>query len=340
MEPTALRSIGRTDVQITQLGLGGGPFGRPEVTDVAAFDAAEAAWQGGVRYFDTAPWYGRGMSEHRVGRFLRTRTDEPYVLPTKVGRVLSVAPDRRRDPGDPRGGPYDFTVRYDYTRDGVLRSCEDSLQRLGLTAIDLAIVHDLDRGFLSPQARMDAHTDQLLTSGWETLRQLHGEGVVKAIGFGINEIGLMSRWLDLFDPDFFLVAGPYTLMEQGSLHEELARCVERGVGAIIGAVYGSGLLATGPAPGARYMYHEPSEEHLRRAGRLQEVCGSFDVPLAAAALQFPLGHPAVAAVIPGARSGAEVEANLAHFRRDIPDALWDALKSEGLIDKDAPTPTS
>jgi D-threo-aldose 1-dehydrogenase len=231
-------------------------------------------------------------------------------------------------------------VRYDYTRDGILRSVEDSLQRLGLTAIDLAIVHDLDRGFLSPQARMDAYTGQLLTSGWETLRELRGEGVVKAIGFGINEIGLMSRWLDLFDPDFFLVAGPYTLMEQGSLHEELARCVERGVGAIIGAVYGSGLLATGPTPGAHYMYREPSEEHLQRARRLQEVCGSFDVPLAAAALQFPLGHPAVAAVIPGARSRAEVEANLAHFRRDIPDALWDALKSEGLVDKDSPTPNS
>jgi D-threo-aldose 1-dehydrogenase len=340
MEPTAVRSIGRTDVQVTQLGLGGGPFGRPEVADDAAFEAGEAAWQGGVRYFDTAPWYGRGMSEHRVGRFLRSRAGEPYILSTKVGRVLSAAPDRQRDPGDPRGGPRDFKVLFDYTRDGILRSFEDSLQRLGLTEIDLAIVHDLDRGFLSPQARMDAHTDQLLTSGWETLLKLRAEGVVKAIGFGINEIGLMTRWLDRFDPDFFLVAGPYTLMEQGSLREELARCVERGVGVIIGAVYGSGLLATGPAPGARYMYNEPTEEQLRRAGRLQEVCGSFDVPLAAAALQFPLGHPAVAAVIPGARTGAEVEANLAHFRRDIPAALWDALRSEGLIDEEAPTPTS
>lgn len=339
MDPTALRSVGGTDVRVTQLGLGGGPFGPAQTSDRYAFDAAEAAWQGGLRYFDTAPWYGRGMSEHRVGQFLRTRVGERYVLSTKVGRVLSAAPDRSRTAGDARGGPNDFAVRYDYTRDGILRSYEDSLQRLGLTAIDLAIVHDLDLGYVSPAARMDAHIEQLLTSGWETLQELRRAGVVEAIGFGINEIGLMSRWLDLFDPDFFLVAGPYTLMEQGSLHDELARCVERGVGAIIGAVYGSGLLATGPAPGARYMYREPSEEHLQRAGRLQEVCGSYDVPLATAALQFPLGHPAVAAVIPGARSGAEVEANLEHFRRDIPDALWDALKSEGLIDKDSPTPT-
>lgn len=340
MDPTVRRKVGRTEVQVTQLGLGGGPFGFPinRISDEDAFAAADAAWNGGVRYFDTAPWYGRGMSEHRVGQFLRSRGSESYVLSSKVGRLLTAPSVPQRDPGGAKGGPHDFNVRYDYTRDGILRSHEDSLQRLGLTSIDLAIVHDLDIGYLAPQARMDAHIDQLLTSGWETLEELRRDGVVKAIGFGINELELMPRWLDLFDPDFFLVAGPYTLMEQRSLHEELARCVDRGVGAIIGAVFGSGLLATGPTPGARYMYREASAEHLERAGRLQQVCASYDIPLAAAALQFPLGHPAVAAVIPGAQSAAEVETNLGHFRHDIPADLWDALKSEGLLDKEAPTP--
>lgn len=336
MDPTALRTIGRTDVRVTQLGLGGGPFAR--TSDRDAFEAADAAWRGGVRYFDTAPWYGKGASEHRVGQYLRTHEGEAYVLSSKVGRVLTAPSVAQRKPGGARGGPADFNVRYDYSRDGILRSYEDSLQRLGLTSIDLAIVHDLDLGYLAPQQRMDAHIDQLLVSGWETLVELRRDGVVQAIGFGINEIGLMTRWLDLFEPDFFLVAGPYTLMEQGSLHTELARCVERGVGVIIGAVYSSGLLATGPVPGARYMYREPTPEQAAKAGRLQEVCGAYDVPLAAAALQFPLGHPAVAAVIPGARNAAEVEANLEHFRRDIPAEMWDALKSEGLVDKDAPTP--
>lgn len=339
MQATATRQIGRTRVEVTQLGLGGGPFGAPShvVSDEDAAGALESAWEAGIRYFDTAPWYGKGQSEHRVGTFLRGKPDEQYVISSKVGRVLKTPAAGRRADGA-KGGPHDFEVHFDYSRAGVLRSHEDSLQRLGITAIDLAVVHDLDLGFLGPQERMDAHVDQLLTSGWRALEDLRAAGTIHGIGFGINLPGLMTRWLDLFEPDFFLVAGPYTLMDQVALQEELARCVERGVSVIIGAVFGSGILAS-PEEGARYLYREPTTDEMARARRLDEICREFGVPLSAAALQFPLGHPAVAAVIPGAKTADEVRANLEVFGQPVPSGVWDKFRSEGLIAAEAPVPT-
>jgi D-threo-aldose 1-dehydrogenase len=338
MLATATRTVGRTGIEVTQLGFGGGALKDVRQPDADGAAALDTAWAGGVRYYDTAPFYGRGLSEHRLGGFLRGRHGQDFVLSSKVGRVLSPVPSARRPAGRTPVGDLDtWGIRYDYSRDGILRSIEDSIQRLGISAIDIAFVHDLDLVHLGPRARMRAHTDDLLRTGWPALCELKAEGVIRAIGFGINAIGLVGRWLDLFDPDVFLVAGPYTLMEQGGL-VELDRCRERGIGVIIGQVFGSGILATGPTPGATYYYAEPGREELERAARLQRVCQSFEVPLASAALQFPLGHPSVAAVIPGVRDRQEARACLDAFAHPVPAELWSALVDQGLLAFSAPTP--
>ncbi|OLS98644.1 hypothetical protein BJF90_40955 [Pseudonocardia sp. CNS-004] len=345
MKAAATREVGRTGVEVTQLGFGAGALKlpRPAYSDDDATAALETTWAGGVRYYDTAPFYGRGISEQRLGRFLGGHCsgghgDQSFVLSTKVGRLIRPARAVQRPAA--RTGIGDLAtweVHYDYTRDGVLRSIEDSIQRLGISAIDLVLVHDLDTVHLAPQARMDAHTDDLLRSGWAALQDLKAQGVIRGVGFGINEIGLVSHWLDRFDPDLFLVAGPYTLMEQGGL-AELDRCAERGAGVVIGQPLASGILATGPAEGATYYYREAAAEEQERARRLQEVCASFGVPLPAAAVQFPLGHPAVAAVIPGVKNAGEARSCLEAFGHDIPADLWAALKDAGLLAADAPTP--
>lgn len=336
MDPTEKRELGRTGVRLTQLGLGGAGF-RRSVPRSDVLGALDEAWEQGIRYFDTAPWYGLGMSEHRVGDALQERTGD-YVLSTKVGRRLRPRAGHRAGPGD--GDDTGFEVQFDYSRDGILRAFEDSRQRLSLPTIDLAIVHDLDLGYHAPAERMDAHLAQLLTSGWPALGELKEAGLIRGIGVGINTLGLIPRFLDLFDVDFFLLASPYTLLEQDALDVELPRCVERGVGIVIGAVFNSGIGATGPVPGARYNYREPTEAERGRAAAVQAVCRRHDVPLAAAALQFPLAHPAVASVIPGALCADHVRRNVEHLRRPIPAALWEELRERGLLREDAPVPAA
>jgi D-threo-aldose 1-dehydrogenase len=242
-------------------------------------------------------------------------------------------------PSTPWPGGLPFEVVFDYSYDGILRAYEDSLQRLGLPRIDLAIVHDLDPGVHPPRARWQALMNQLITGGWRALDDLRNAGRIGGIGVGINPLGMIPEFLELFDPDFFLVAGRYTLMEQETLTAELPACVERGVGIVIGAVFNSGLLATGPVPGARYDYREATPEQLAKAGRIQAVCQRYGVPLAAAALQFPLGHPAVASVIPGSLTPEQVQLNLAGVCHPIPADLWHELAAERLIREDAPTST-
>ncbi|MGI9146949.1 MAG: aldo/keto reductase [Chloroflexota bacterium] len=329
-------------MQLTELGLGGAPIGGMSAApnaDDEAHATLEASWELGVRYFDTAPWYGRGQSELRVGRMLRQRPGSEFVLSTKVGRILRAPRDLTAfEERTPRGG-LTFEVHFDYTYAGILRAYEDSLQRLGLPRIDLAIVHDLDLGYHAPQARWDALMAQLVTGGWRALQELRSAGLIRAIGVGINPLGMIPRFLDLFDDvDFFLVAGRYTLMEQGALDGELPACVERGVGIVIGTVFNSGLLATGPVPGARYNYQEPTPEQIDRVTRIQAVCDRFGVPLAAAALQFPLGHAAVASVIPGPMRPEHVHLNLQALDHPIPAQLWQNLKADGLLRQDAPIP--
>lgn len=342
MDPTATRKLGRTDVEITQLGFGGAGIGDlyEIVAEADAEATLQAAWDHGLRYYDTAPWYGRGQSEHRTGRFLYRQPREAFVLSTKVGRVLR-AP-RNPETFDRTGwaGGLPFEHRFDYGYDAIMRAYEDSQQRLGMPRIDLLLIHDLDLWHHATVTRVEAHLAQLFTSGWRALDELKRHGLIRGIGAGINELGMMPRFLDLVDVDFFLVALRYTLMEQDTLETELPRCVERGVGVVIGGVFNSGILATGAVPGAKYNYADATPASIDKAGRIEAICTRHDVPLAAAALQFPLGHPAVAAVIPGGLHPSHLARNVAQFRMNIPSALWAELKAEGLLRADAPVPCS
>ncbi len=339
MDPSATRLVGRTGVAVTQLGLGGASYGElfHKVPERDAFDAIQAAWDGGIRYFDTAPWYGRGLSELRTGAGLRDHPRSEYVLSTKIGRWLKASRDPEYD-GAPWVGGTPFEVIFDYTYDGIMRAYEQSQLRLGLARYDLAVIHDLDHGYHGDGARFEGFRTQLATSGWRAVTELRSAGLIRGVGAGINELGMIPRFLDIVDLDFFLVAMPYTLLHQEVLESEFPACVDRGIGFIIGAPYQSGILATGPRTGANADYGAPSDEVNAIVGRIQAVCQRHDVPLAAAALQFPLGHPSVAAVIPGVRSAAHVQRNIDVFRQPIPAALWAELKHEGLLRDDAPVP--
>ncbi|MBV8103118.1 MAG: aldo/keto reductase [Hyphomicrobiales bacterium] len=337
--PIRTRKLGRTGVFVTELGLGTAPLGdlfdRVEDNEAAAVIAA--ALDGGVRYFDTSPWYGRGQSEHRLGRALYRRNRDELVISTKIGRLLR----RPRKPGPIRDqwiGGLNFETLYDYGYDGVMRSFEDSLQRLGINSIDLLLVHDLDSWIHKNPARLDAYFAQLITGGWRALAQLRDSGAIKGIGAGLNARETIPRFLDLFDIDFFLLAMRYTLLETDVLDDEFPRCAERGVGIVIGGGYNSGILATGAVPGAMYNYEPAGPQILERVARIEAVCKRWNVPLAAAALQFPLGHPIVASIIPGAIATKQVEQNLAAFRHKVPADLWAELKHAKLVRADAPTP--
>ncbi|MBV8107069.1 MAG: aldo/keto reductase [Hyphomicrobiales bacterium] len=332
------RKLGRTDVRVSELGLGTAPLGElfERVDDAEAAALIARAWAGGVRYFDTSPWYGRGLAEHTLGRALFRRPRADYVVSTKIGRVLR----RPLGPGairDPWLGGLEFRTVFDYGYDGVMRSFEDSLQRLGINSIDVLLVHDLDPWDHNPAA-LDAYFGQLKTTGWKALSELREAGVIKGIGAGFNSKESIPRYLDLFDIDFFLLAMRYTLLEQDVLESEFPRCAERGVGIVIGGGYNSGILATGAIPGAMYNYEPAEPAILQRVAKMEAVCKRHNVPLAAAALQFALGHPIVASIIPGATTAAQVELNLAASRFSVPADLWAELKHEKLIRADAPTP--
>jgi len=340
LSPTATRKLGRTGVSVTQLGFGTAPLGDlfVKLTDEEAAATLQTSWNAGTRYIDTAPWYGRGQSEHRVGRDLYRRMRDQFVLSTKVGRRLHRTLDPVRYRSDIWAGGLPFDITFDYSYDGIMRSFEDSLQRLGMTGIDLLIIHDLDFRHHETEAKVSAYLAQLATSGWRALADLRGQGLIKGIGAGINELGMMPRFLDLFDIDFFLVAMRYTLLEQESLDLELPRCAERDVGIVIGGVYNSGILATGAVPGAKYNYVDADPQVMERVRRMEAVCKRHQTPLATAALQFPLGHPSVASVIPGAVAPAQVRQNVAAMSAPVPADLWAELKHEKLLRADAPVP--
>jgi D-threo-aldose 1-dehydrogenase len=341
MDPFEIRRLGPTKVEVTRLGFGGGTLGDPvEVIDEAQADlTVEAAYAAGIGHFDTSPWYGNGKSEHRLGRVLRTKPRDSFVLSTKVGRVYF----RPRDPmtfSQSRwAGGLPFDLRFDYTRAGVLRSYEDSLMRLGLNRVDALLIHDLDLRHQKTEEGVRAAFEQLEAGGgYAALAELKAGGEIRAIGAGINHTGMIPRFLERFEIDFFLVAMPYTLLDQPALAEELPLCLERGASVVIGAVFASGILARGPAAGALYAYQPAADDVLERTRRIAAVCAHHDVPLAAAALQFPLHHPAVASVIPGPDSPAQVRANLQHMRQVVPADFWAELKAARLIDPAAPTP--
>lgn len=334
------RNIGKTETVVTELGFGCAGLG--DLFDLLSEEQAQqilqAAWDAGIRYYDTAPFYGYGKSEHRLGHFLRQQPRNDFVVSTKVGRVLKPTRNPESfDGGFWRGGlPFDFV--WDYSYDGIMRSYEDSLQRLSLSSIDLLLIHDLDFGNFRTESLLNAHLYELATSGWRALNELRSSGAIKAVGAGINILGMIPRLLDVVDLDMFLVAMPYTLLDQGVLEAEFPRCAERDVGIVIGAVFASGILATGSKEGARYAYGPASEEILEKTRRIEEVCKRHNTPLGAAAMQFPLAHPLVASIIPGAIEPGHVESNVALFQYEIPPALWADLKEEGLMRQDSPAP--
>ncbi|MGE0222931.1 MAG: aldo/keto reductase [Acetobacteraceae bacterium] len=328
------RQVGRTNLRVTILGLGTATMGasRIPVTRQEGEAIVTAAWNAGVRYVDTAPFYGVGAAEHRVGDALRDKPRDEWVLSTKVGRLLR--PTTRQGPSpDGRLSPMPFEVVYDYSYDGIMRSVEDSYQRLGLARIDILYVHDI--GVYQHGAEANAHHLKVLAdSGYKALEELRRTGVVSAIGLGVNEKEVLLDVLRFGDWDVFLLAGRYTLLEQGPLDDLLPQCVARGTSIVVGGPLNSGILAGRET----WNYAAAPHDVVERVKRIEAVCDAHKVPLPAAALQFPLAHPAVCAVIPGPRSAAEFDTNLPLFTLPIPAALWSDLKAAGLVRQDAPVP--
>ena len=337
VNPTEKRTLGRTQIELTQFGYGAAPLGElfARVSERSASATMGALWDRGIRYFDTAPLYGFGLSEHRVGSFLFQKPRHEFVISTKVGRILRAPEDKVhfKPPIFLGGLPFDHV--FDYTYDGIMRSYEDSLQRLRLTSIDLIVIHDLERCHHGEE--LEVYLKQLANGGWRALENLRATGDVSAIGAGINERGAIPRFLQHFDIEFFVLAWPYTLLNQEAL-DELHLCQEHDVGVILAAVFNSGILVTGPVKGAKYDYRDAPSDIVERVVRIDRVCRSHDVSMAAAALQFPLAHPCVASVIPGSFDPLHVIQNLEYFREEIPSGLWASLKAEKLLRKDAPTP--
>jgi D-threo-aldose 1-dehydrogenase len=318
--------LGRTKLDATRLGLGCASIGNlfSAVDEAQATATIDAAWDAGIRLFDTAPLYGHGLSEMRLGRALEHRRRDEYVLSTKVGRVL--------DPGADRGTIFvdvpALTPRFDFSSDGVRRSLDESLERLGVDRIDVVHVHD-----------PDDHADEALVGAFPALCALRDEGVIGAVGAGMNQAELLTRFVREVDLDCVLLAGRYSLLSRTGLRELLPLCAERDVAVIVGGVFNSGLLAD-PRPGATYNYAPANEQMLDAALRLDDVCRAHAVPLKAAALQFPFGHAAVTSVLVGARTPDEIRSNVELLARPIPATLWDELITQSLLPADVPLPVN
>ena len=340
MNPFDRRPIGASGLEVDALGFGCATLGNlyRDMTDADARDVLEAGLRHGFRYFDTAPHYGQGLSERRVGDALRRSTTQEYVLSTKVGRLLRPAGYARERHG--YVSPMPFDIAYDYGYEGVMRSFEDSLQRLGLDRIDILFMHDIgeythgkDNERLFPIA---------MEEGYQALDELRSGGLVRAIGIGANEFQVCEAALNYGDWDCFLLAGRYTLLEQGAIASFFPACERHSSSVIIGGAYNSGILATGVLESRRvyYDYGPAPREIIDRVAAIERVCRDFSIPLAAAALQFPLAHPAVISVIPGMGRARRIGQTLELFSTDIPEQFWQALLDQSLLDADAPTPLS
>lgn len=323
-----------------RLGFGAAPLGnmRAPLSDQEAEAVVEAAWRAGARYFDTAPLYGHGLSERRLGAALRGRPRDSFVLSTKVGRRLEPCA-----PSEADGGIYvavpDLKAVFDYSYDGVLAAFAASLERLGLDRVDILYVHDVDAMTHGSEAAADHRLRELLDlGGWRALADLRAAGTVGAIGLGVNACRPCSQILAYADPDLFLLAGRYTLLDQSALFELFPACLARKIGVVLGGPYNSGVLATGAIEGAYYDYSPAPLRILARTRAIQAVCDRHGVSLPQAALQFPAAHPAVVSVIPGGRTPEEVTQNAARFDTKTPVAFWDDLKAHGLLPSEAPTP--
>lgn len=337
MQPSDRRKLGRVALEVTTFGFGTAPIGNifspiPEETSDAMI---QTAWDSGVRYYDTAPMYGHGLAELRTGHSLRWKDRDDFVLASKVGRVLK---PRKRSEIDfkPWSNAAPNVMEFDYSYDGTMRSFEDSLQRLALERMDICFIHDIDvftRGADQPEVFKTA-----MDGCWKALASLRDQGVVKAIGVGVNEWQVCHEALRQRDFDCFLLAGRYTLLEQEALDAFLPLCQERNVAVVVGGGFNSGILATGAVPGAKYNYAPAPADIMQRVAGIEAICREYDVPLPAAALQFVVAHPAIPSFIAGTRTVEQLRKNLEWFAHPIPSALWSDLKSAGLLREDAPVP--
>ncbi|MFE6887543.1 aldo/keto reductase [Streptomyces sp. NPDC057694] len=326
------RTLGRTRVPVTELGFGAAAIGNlyTPVGDDEAHAALDAAWDAGIRYFDTAPHYGVGVSERRVGDFLRTRPTASYTLSTKAGRLLEPTGDAGAGGDDRASGfatPAAHRRVWDFSAAGVRRSLEDSLERLGLDRIDVVYLHD-----------PDDHAEQAFGEAYPELERMRGEGLVDAIGAGMNQAAMLTRFVRDTDVDVVLCAGRYSLLDQRALHELLPAAAERGVSVVVGGVFNSGLLAD-PKPGATFDYARAPADLVERALSWQALARCHGITLRAAALAFPYGHEAVTGVLVGNRSAAEVNDTVEQFTSSVPAAFWQEAREENLLPADVPTPT-
>jgi len=332
--PLATRRIGKTDLNVTTLGLGGATLAGMmiDVPPEQARSTVARALDAGISYYDTAPQYGFGRSEHLMGDALRFHRDGT-VLSTKVGRLLRpVRSEADRTYGHSWVNPFPFDQVYDYSYDGVMRSYEDSLQRLGLPSVDILFVHDI--GVMTHGDKNAGYWDQLKSGGYRALLDLKKSGAIKAIGLGVNEWQVLMEAFELGDWDVFLLAGRYTLLEQSSLSPFLDTCVKRNASVVVGGPFNGGaLMGTGT-----WNYAKAPQEIIDRVKGLEAFCTEFGVPIGAAALQFPLAHPAIATILPGPKSPAELDGILGWWQVTIPDAFWSALAERKLVAPGTPLP--
>jgi len=335
------RQIGKTKLQVTELGFGAATFGnlyRP-MTDADAQSSIKKAMELGLNQFDTAPFYGFGLSEHRVGDALREYDSADYILSTKVGRILT--PCAKAEDKYGFCSPMPFEPEYDYSYDGVMRSFEHSIQRLGLSKIDILYMHDIGRA-----THGDDHERLFkiaMEGGYKAMDELRSQGLVSAIGLGVNEYEVCEQAMDHGYFDCFLLAGRYTLLEQKALESFLPRCIKENSSIVLGGPYNSGILATGVRREGvvpHYNYEPASENIIKMVAKIEDVCQEFNVPLAAAALQFPLAHPAVVSVIPGLSSANRVETTVEQMKVNIPAEFWQKLQDVGILYPEIPVPTA
>ena len=332
--------LGNGGLTFTELGFGTAPLGNlyKAISDGEARATLDAAWEGGVRYFDTAPLYGLGLSETRLNPFLRDKPRDSYILSTKVGRLIEYcSPEHRAGVGKWFNVPQ-RRENFDYTYDGVMRSFEHSFSRLGVDQIDILYVHDLCAFSHGSKAASDMRVKEFFAGrGYEAMISLRDQGMIKAIGGGVNEWEVCQNLAERGDFDLFLLAGRYTLLEQNALDSFLPLCETRGIGIITGGPYNSGILATGAKPGSFYNYDLAPQDIIDRVNAIEVVCSDHNVRMVDAAFQFPLLHPAHVAVIPGGQGADEMAGNLQAAHADIPTELWVDLKAAGLMREDAPT---
>ncbi|MGL4239707.1 MAG: aldo/keto reductase [Beijerinckiaceae bacterium] len=336
-DPSARRQIGKTKLSVSQLGFGTGPFGNllEKAEDAMTRAAVAAALDGGISYFDTAPFYGHGLSEHRLGEALRDHDRSRAVVSTKVGRLLRPTRAAVKTPG-PFAGTLPFEITFDYSYDGAMRSLEDSLQRMGMTHVDIAIIHDVTAKWRGDQ--FEASYRQAVEGAYKALDKLRSEGVIGAVGVGINEVDTLERFARDADFDCFMLAGRYTLLDTTALPSLMPVCERKKISILLAAPFHSGILVTGAKPGAKFWYADAPQEVLDRVARIERICAAHRVSLQAAAIQFPLAHPAMGSIAAGYRNPAEVAAALSACRAPVPADFWAELKAEELIDPAAPTP--